>query len=153
MDIGIGDNARKEISDGLARVLADSFLLYAKTHSYHWNVTGPQFSSLHALFEEQYNEVWTAVDEIAERIRILGYPAPASYGAMAALATVEESETLPDAKGMLTDLVAANEAVMKTIRKVLPTVEEGGDEATLDLMVGRLTAHEKAAWMLRSHLE
>ncbi|MEO1192190.1 MAG: Dps family protein [Pseudomonadota bacterium] len=152
IDIGIGDNARKEISDALAKVLADSYLLYLKTHGYHWNVKGPSFQQLHALFEEQYREIWDAVDEIAERIRALDHEAPASYAAFAKLASVQESETLPDAEGMVADLVKANEAVLKTVRAAMPAAQDGGDEATFDLMVQRLSAHEKAAWMLRSHL-
>lgn len=153
MNIGIGDNARKEISDGLARVLADSYLLYMKTHGYHWNVKGPHFQQLHALFQEQYDETWAAVDDIAERIRALGHDAPGSYAAIAKLASVEEREDVPNASGMLQDLINGNEAVLKTIRAAMPSMEEGGDEASFDLMVQRLTAHEKAAWMLRSHLE
>lgn len=153
MDIGIGDNARKEISDGLARVLADSYLLYMKTHGYHWNVKGPHFQQLHALFQEQYDEVWAAIDDIAERIRALGHDAPGSYAAIAKLASVEEREDVPNATGMLQDLIKGNEAVLKTVRAAMPAMEEGGDEASFDLMVERLTAHEKAAWMLRSHLE
>lgn len=153
MNIGIGDNARKEISDGLAKVLADSYLLYMKTHGYHWNVKGPHFQQLHALFQEQYDETWAAVDDIAERIRALGHDAPGSYAAIAKLASVEEREDVPNASGMLQDLINGNEAVLKTIRAAMPSMEEGGDEASFDLMVQRLTAHEKAAWMLRSHLE
>ncbi len=153
IDIGIGDNARKEISDGLAKVLADTYLLYLKTHGYHWNVKGPHFQQLHALFEEQYREMWDAVDEIAERIRALGHDAPGSYRAMAKLASVEEREDAPKANEMLADLVKGNEAVLKTVRAVMPAMEGGGDEASFDLMVERLSAHEKAAWMLRSHLE
>ncbi len=152
MDIGIGNNARREISDGLARVLADSFLLYAKTHSYHWNVKGPNFRSLHLLFEEQYNEIWSAIDDIAERIRALGFDAPGSYAAMAKLATIEEHDEVPDAKEMVEDLVRGNEALMKTIRAAMPAMQEASDEASFDLMVQRLSAHEKGAWMLRSHL-
>ncbi|MEQ8652326.1 MAG: Dps family protein [Kiloniellales bacterium] len=153
MNIGIGDNARKEICDGLAGVLADSYLLYMKTHGYHWNVKGPHFQHLHALFQEQYNEIWAAVDDIAERIRALGHDAPGSYAAIAKLASVEEREDVPNASDMLQDLIKGNEAVLKTIRAAMPSMEEGGDEASFDLMVQRLTAHEKAAWMLRSHLE
>ncbi|GAB5470176.1 MAG: Dps family protein [Rhodospirillales bacterium] len=152
IDIGIGDNARKEIGDGLAKVLADTYFLYLKTHGYHWNVKGPHFGQLHGLFEEQYRELWDAVDEIAERIRALGHDAPGSYAALAKLASVEESESVPDASGMLADLVKGNEAVLKTVRAMMPSAQEGGDEATFDLMVERLSAHEKAAWMLRSHL-
>jgi len=153
IDIGIGDNARKEISDGLAKVLADTYLLYLKTHGYHWNVRGPHFQQLHALFEEQYREMWDAVDEIAERIRALGHDAPGSYQSMAKLASVEEREDVPKAGEMLADLVKGNEAVLKTVRAVMPSAQDGGDEASFDLMVERLSAHEKAAWMLRSHLE
>ncbi len=153
MDIGIGDNARKEISDQLAKVLADSYLLYLKTHGYHWNVKGPHFAQLHELFGEQYNDIWTAIDEIAERIRALGHDAPGSYAAMAKLATVEEREDVPNASGMLQDLVKGNEALLRTLRSAMPSMQDGGDEASFDLMVERLSAHEKASWMLRSHLE
>ncbi len=153
MNIGIGDNARKEISHALAKVLADSYLLYLKTHGYHWNVKGPHFQQLHALFQEQYDEVWAAVDDIAERMRALGHDAPGSYAAIAKLASVEEREDVPNATGMLQDLIKANEIVLHTIRAAMPAMQDGGDEASFDLMVQRLTAHEKAAWMLRSHLE
>lgn len=152
IDIGIGDNARKDISDGLARVLADTYLLYLKTHGYHWNVRGPSFTQLHGLFEEQYREMWAAVDEIAERIRTLGQDAPSSYAGFTRLASIEEADGVPEARQMVADLVKGHEAVVKTIRKMLPKAQEAGDEASVDLLVGRLGAHEKTAWMLRSHL-
>lgn len=153
IDIGIGDNARKDISEGLAKVLADTYLLYLKTHGYHWNVRGPRFQVLHTLFEEQYREMWEAVDEIAERIRTLGFDAPTSYGTFTKLGTIEERDAVPPAEEMIADLVKGNEAVVKTLRASLPPAQDAGDEATVDLLIGRLAAHEKAAWMLRSHLE
>jgi len=152
IDIGIGDNARKEICEGLSKVLADTYLLYLKTHGFHWNVTGPRFQQLHTLFEEQYREMWAAIDDIAERIRTLGFHAPASYGAFTKLASIEEQDESPEAEQMLADLVKGNEAVLKTLRAALPAAQDAGDEATVDLLVGRLSVHEKAAWMLRSHL-
>jgi starvation-inducible DNA-binding protein len=150
VDIGIGEESRKEIADGLSRVLADTYSLYLKTHYFHWNVTGPQFNSLHLMFEQQYTELATAVDDIAERIRALGVFAPGSYGAFAELSSIPETREVPSAEEMVRLLVEGNEAVAKTARSVFPAAERGNDESTADLLTGRLRVHEKTAWMLRS---
>lgn len=153
IDIGIDEAARQEIAQGLARVLADTYTLYLKTHNFHWNVTGPMFNSLHQMFEQHYNEMWTAVDEIAERIRTLGAPAPGSYRDFAALTSIEEAEGVPPAQEMIRQLVEGHETVARTARELFPKVEAEHDEATADLLTQRLQVHEKTAWMLRSLLQ
>lgn len=150
IDIGIADQDRKAIADGLSRLLADSYTLYLKTHNYHWNVTGPMFNTLHLMFEQQYTELAMAVDLIAERIRALGYPAPGSYKAYAALTSIEEETGTPDAEEMIRQLVKGQEAVARTARAVFPTAEAANDEPTADLLTQRMQIHEKNAWMLRS---
>lgn len=152
MDIntGIPEEERKNVAEGLSRLLADSYTLYLKTHNFHWNVTGPMFQSLHAMFEVHYTELATAVDEIAERIRALGKPAPGSYAAFARLSSIQESEDVPQAEEMVRQLVEAHEAVAKTARGVLPIADAGNDEVTMGLLADRLAVHEKTAWMLRS---
>jgi starvation-inducible DNA-binding protein len=152
IDIGISEKDRIEIAGGLSRVLADSYTLYLKTHVYHWNVTGPQFHSLHLMFETQYNELALAVDLIAERIRALGQFAPGSYGAFARLSAVNETEQVPTAKEMIADLVSGHQTVAKTARSVFRIAEGAADQATMDLLTQRLQLHEKTAWMLRSLL-
>lgn len=152
VNIGISDDARREVAGGLSRVLADTYTLYLKTHNYHWNVVGPMFHSLHAMFEVQYNELALAVDEIAERIRALGELAPATYREFAQLASVSEDEDRPDASEMIRRLVAAHEVTARTLRQVLPVTEAAGDQVSTDLCVRRLDVHEKTAWMLRSLL-
>lgn len=153
IDIGISDEDRRAIAEGLSRLLADSYTLYLKTHNYHWNVVGPMFNTLHLMFETHYNELALAVDEIAERIRSLGEPAPATYREFAALSTIGEDEDRPDATEMIARLVKGHEAVAKTARSIYPTVEHAADEPTADLLTQRLQVHEKTAWMLRSMLE
>ncbi len=155
MDINIGIPAkdREAIALGLSRLLADSYTTYLKTHNFHWNVTGPMFSTLHTLFETQYGELAVAVDEIAERIRALGVKAPGSYKAYAELSSIEEETGFPDAKTMLKQLVEAQESVARTAREVMPVAEAAGDEPTADLLTQRMQLHEKNAWMLRSLLE
>ncbi len=153
MNIGIKEESRKEIADGIARVLADSYTLYLKTHNYHWNVTGPMFQTLHLMFEEQYQDLALAVDDIAERIRSLGEPAPGTYGAFSKLTTIKEDETIPSAREMIANLVEANETLIRTAREVVPKAADAGDEATVDLLTGRMQQHEKTTWMLRSLLE
>ncbi|HET8728130.1 MAG TPA: Dps family protein [Alphaproteobacteria bacterium] len=153
IDIGISEGDRKAIADGLSRLLADTYTLYLKTHNYHWNVTGPMFNTLHTMFEEQYTELAAAVDEIAERIRALGFPAPGSYAAYARLSSIKEEEGLPDAKEMIRNLVSGQEAVVRTAREVFPAAEKANDEPTADLLTQRMQIHEKTAWMLRSILE
>jgi starvation-inducible DNA-binding protein len=152
IDIGIGEADRQEIAEGLSRLLADTYTLYLKTHNYHWNVTGPMFQTLHLMFETQYNELALAVDLIAERIRALGAPAPASYREFLGLSSVPEEEDRPDATEMIRRLVAGQETVARTARSVFPIVEQAHDEATADLLTQRLQLHEKTAWMLRSLL-
>lgn len=153
LNTGIPAEDRKVIAEGLSKVLADSYTLYLKTHNFHWNVSGPQFAALHNLFEEQYQELASAVDEIAERIRALGHTAPGSYKAFSKLTSIEEAEDVPDSKTMLKQLAEDNETAARTARSVFPATESGNDEATADLLTQRLAAHEKAAWMLRAHLE
>ncbi len=153
MDIGIDDRQRQAISEGLSRLLADTYTLYLKTHNYHWNVKGPMFNTLHLMFETQYTELALAVDLIAERIRALGYPAPGSYAQYARLSSIQESETVPAATAMIADLVKGQEAVIRTARSVLPTAEQAIDGPTADLLTQRIQTHEKTAWMLRSMLE
>ena len=153
IDIGINAKDRKAIADGLSRLLADTYTLYLKTHNYHWNVTGPMFNTLHLMFEQQYNELALAVDQIAERIRSLGYPAPGSYADYAKLTSIKESKGVPSAETMIADLVKGQEAVVKTARKVFPSADKANDEPTADLLTQRMDIHEKTAWMLRSMLE
>jgi len=150
IDIGIAEQDRKAIAEGLSRLLADSYTLYLKTHNYHWNVTGPMFNTLHLMFEQQYTELAMAVDLIAERIRALGYPAPGSYEAYAALTSIQEETGTPDAEEMIRQLVKGQEAVVRTARAVFPTAEAANDEPTADLLTQRMQIHEKNAWMLRS---
>ena len=153
IDIGIKDKDRKAIAEGLGKLLADSYTLYLKTHNFHWNVTGPMFNSLHTMFETQYNELWLATDEIAERIRALGHFAPGGYGAFGKLTSIKEApEQPPEALEMVKQLAEGNEAVARTARKIFSTVEDAGDEVSVDLLVGRMQYHEKTAWMLRSIL-
>ena len=150
IDIGIDDRSRKEIAGGLSRLLADTYTLYLKTHNFHWNVTGPMFNTLHLMFEQQYTELATAVDEIAERIRALGEPAPGSYSHYADLSSIREETGVPSAEDMIRQLVADQEAVVRTARSVFPAAEAASDEPTADLLTQRMQVHEKTAWMLRS---
>ncbi len=152
IDIGISEDQRKQITAGLARLLADSYTLYLKTHNYHWNVEGPMFTTLHLMFEEQYTELALAVDQIAERIRALGEPAPGSYREFAELSSIDEDDDQPDAEEMIRRLVAGQEAVVRTARSVFPAVERVSDEPSADLLTQRMQVHEKTAWMLRSML-
>jgi starvation-inducible DNA-binding protein len=141
---------RKALAEGLGRLQADTFALYLKTHNYHWNVTGPMFRSLHLMFEEQYTELWTAGDEIAERIRSLGHTAPGTLAEFSRLATVPEEEAIPEAMDMVTRLAEGNEIVARTAREVVGIAERAGDVATADLGTRRVDVHEKSAWMLRA---
>ncbi|MYA14721.1 MAG: DNA starvation/stationary phase protection protein [Acidimicrobiaceae bacterium] len=152
IDIGIDEADRIAIAEGLSRLLADSYTLYLKTHNYHWNVVGPMFNTLHLMFEEQYTELALAVDQIAERIRALGEPAPGSYREFASLSSVSEEDDQPDANEMIRRLVAGQEAVVRTARSVFAATEQAGDEASADLLTQRMQVHEKTAWMLRSLL-
>lgn len=153
IDIGIPERDRQKIADGLARLLADTYGLYLKTHSFHWNVEGPMFNTLHLMFMEQYTELWNALDLIAERIRSLGYPAPGTYGAFQKLSKIEDTEGVPEAMEMVRLLVRGHETVARTAREVFAAADQGGDESTADLLTQRLQIHEKTAWMLRSLLK
>ena len=156
IDIGINTSDRKKIADGLSRFLADSYTLYLKTHNFHWNVTGPMFNALHNMFEVQYTEQWNALDEIAERIRALGFNAPGSYGEFVTLSSIPEEPGLTNSADwheMVRQLVVGNEAVCRTARKVLDIADDADDAPTEDLLTQRLQTHEKYAWMLRSLLQ
>ena len=153
IDIGIGNKDRKVIADGLSRLLADTYTLYLKTHNFHWNVTGPSFNTLHLMFETQYTELALAVDLIAERIRALGVQAPGSYAQFGKLTSIKEATDAPEAMEMVRQLVADQEAVVRTARKVFPVVDKANDEASADLLTQRMQLHEKTAWMLRSLLQ
>ena len=153
MDIGISDADRKKIAEGLSGLLADSYTLYLMTHNFHWNVTGPQFNSLHNMSMAQYTEQWNALDIIAERIRALGFPAPGTYREFVKLASIKEVEGVPKANDMIRHLVAAQEATARTARKLFPVVDAANDQPTADVLTQRIDIHEKTAWMLRSLLE
>jgi starvation-inducible DNA-binding protein len=153
INIGIGAGERAKIVEGLSALLADSYTLYLMTHNFHWNVTGPQFNSLHLMFMGQYTEQWNALDIIAERIRALGHPAPGTYKEFVKLASIKEIDGVPKADDMVRHLVAAQEATARTARKLFPLLEAANDQPTTDLITQRLEVHEKTAWMLRSTLE
>ena len=153
IDIGISADDRQKIVQGLSALLADSYTLYLMTHNFHWNVTGPQFNSLHQMFMAQYTEPWNAIDIIAERIRALGHAAPGTYKEFVKLASIKEVEGVPNANDMVRHLVAAQEATARTARKLYPVVEAANDQPTADVLTQRLEVHEKTAWMLRSLLE
>ena len=153
MDTGISAKDRAAIAKGLSRLLADTYVVYLKTHNFHWNVEGPMFQTLHLMFMDQYTEAWNAIDPIAERIRALGHYAPGSYGQYMKLATVKEAAGVPKAEKMVAELIAGQEAVARTARSVLPLAESANDQPTLDLLTQRLNIHEKNAWMLRSLLK
>ncbi len=153
IDIGISDKNRKGISDGLSRLVADTFTLYLKTHHFHWNVTGPMFQTLHIMFEGQYNELWLAVDPIAERIRALGHFAPGTYTEFTALTSISEEKGLPKSEDMIRALVKGHETCARTAREVFKAAEGGNDQPTMDLLTQRMDIHEKTSWMLRSLLE
>lgn len=153
IDIGIPENQRIHIAEGLSRLLADTYTLYLKTHNFHWNVTGPMFTTLHTMFEIQYTEMATAVDIIAERIRALGVFAPGSYKQFSNLSSIKEETGNPTAVEMIKQLVKGQEAVTRTARSIFPLVDKASDEPTADLLTQRMQIHEKNAWMLRSLLE
>lgn len=156
VDIGIDEADRAQIAEGLSQFLSDSFTLYLKTHNFHWNVTGQMFNALHVMFEGQYTEEWNALDEIAERIRALGFNAPGSYAEFIRLSSIKEEPGLTEAadwREMVRQLVVGNEAVCRTARRVLKGADKAGDDPTVDLLTQRLQTHEKNAWMLRSLLQ
>jgi starvation-inducible DNA-binding protein len=150
INIGIDEKNRKKIAQGLSKLLADSYTLYLMTHNFHWNVTGPQFNGLHNMFMDQYTEQWTALDQIAERIRALGFPAPGTYKEFSKLSSIEEIEGVPSATEMLAYLVNAQEATARTARSLFELVNEANDQPSADILTQRLNIHEKTAWMLRS---
>jgi starvation-inducible DNA-binding protein len=153
ISIGIAKKDREQIGKQLSKLLADTYSLYLKTHSFHWNITGPQFNSLHTMFETQYNELWLAADEIAERIRTLDVFAPGSYSQFGKLTSIKEEAGVPDWKDMVGQLVEGHEIAAHTAREVIKAADAAGDEGTADIVTGRLKEHEKTAWMLRSLLK
>lgn len=150
IDIGIQEQDRAKVAEGLKHLLADSYTLYLQTHNFHWNVTGPQFSELHLMFEGHYTELATAVDEIAERIRTLDVPAPGTYAEFSKLSRIQEVEGVPLAKEMVDFLTGGHECVVKTCRDVLKIAQQANDESTAALVSDRMRVHEKTAWMLRA---
>jgi starvation-inducible DNA-binding protein len=152
IDIGIGEGDRKSIAEKLTSLLADNYTLYLKTHNFHWNITGPMFNSLHAMFETQYNELWLANDEIAERIRALGVYAPGSGAQFAKLSSIKEETGVPEWQDMVRQLVDGHETAARTAREVFSVADDANDQPTADLATQRMQAHEKTAWMLRSLL-
>jgi starvation-inducible DNA-binding protein len=152
IDIGINEQDRTAVAEGLKKLLADSYTLYLQTHNFHWNVTGPLFRELHLMFEEHYTELATAVDVIAERIRTLGVPAPGTYKAFAGLSSIEEVDGVPEAEKMVEILTQGHEQVVRTARLVLKTAQDAADESTVSLVSDRMRIHEKTAWMLRATL-
>jgi starvation-inducible DNA-binding protein len=153
INVGIDEKDRKEIAEGLSRLLADTYSLYLKTHNFHWNVKGPMFQTLHLMFEAQYNELALAVDLVAERIRALGFPAPGTYSEYAKLSSIPETAGVPKAEDMIKLLVEGQESVVRTARSIFPLLDAVHDEPTADLLTQRMQVHEKTAWMLRSLLE
>ena len=153
IDIGISEKDRKEVAVGLSSLLADTYTLYFKTHSFHWNVEGPMFQTLHVMFMGQYTEMWNALDVIAERIRSLGHYAPATYSEMAKLTSIKESKSVLKANKMIEEAIQGHETVIKTIRKIFESAEKAKDQTTMDVLTQRLDIHEKTAWMLRSLLK
>lgn len=154
INIGMSEKDRAAIAAGLSKLLADTYTLYLTTHNFHWNVTGPMFNTLHAMFMAQYTELWNAVDPIAERIRSLGHPAPGSYGQFGKLSSISDAPAKPPkALEMVRVLVDGHEAVARTARSVFPLAAKADDQPTADLLTQRLDVHEKTAWMLRSLLE
>ena len=153
MDTGISTKDRAAIAKGLSRLLADTYVVYLKTHNFHWNVEGPMFQTLHQMFMEQYTETWNAIDLVAERIRSLGHYAPGTYREYLELARVKETPGQPRAEQMVRLLIEGQEAIVRTAREVLPIAEKADDQPTLDLLTQRMQVHEKNAWMLRSLLK
>ncbi len=153
MDTGISAEQRRAIAQGLSKLLADTYVVYLKTHNFHWNVEGPMFQTLHQMFMEQYTETWNAIDLIAERIRSLGEYAPGTYREYSKLTRIKETDGVPKAEQMVQLLIEGQEAIVRTARDLLPIADEAGDEPTLDLLTQRMQVHEKTAWMLRSLLK
>lgn len=153
IDIGISEKDRKDVANGLSKLLADTYTLYLKTHNFHWNVEGPMFQTLHVMFMGQYTEMWTALDLVAERIRALGHYAPGTYSEFVKLSSIKESKAVPKALKMVEELIQGHEAVIKTSRSVFQAAEAAKDQTTMDVLTQRLDIHEKTAWMLRSLLK
>jgi starvation-inducible DNA-binding protein len=153
INIGIDSKNREQIVAALSKVQADTYTLYLKTHNFHWNVTGPMFQTLHLMFEQQYNELWLAVDALAERIRALGFPAPGTYRQFAALSSIKDEEGVPRAEDMIRRLVEGHETAARTARNAFKLAGEVNDQPTCDLLTQRMQIHEKTAWMLRSLVE
>lgn len=141
------------LAEGLSRVLADTYSIYLKTQNFHWNVKGPLFHTLHAMFEEQYTELAMAIDEIAERIRAIGFPAPGSFTEFSRLSRISEANDLPSADKMISILIADQATIVQTAKDVFPLAQQANDEPTTDLLIRRIQIHEKTAWMLRSLTE
>lgn len=144
--------SNKTVAESLKVVLANSYALYVKTQNFHWNVEGPNFQSLHTLFEEQYTELAAAVDEIAERIRALGEKAPGAFSIYSDLASIPEANENADANSMLKTLADDQQSMVKTLNAAIKIANEANDEATMDLMINRIAIHEKNAWMLKSSI-
>jgi starvation-inducible DNA-binding protein len=153
INIGLSEQNRIAIAQGVSELLADTYTLYLKTHNFHWNIVGPKFHDLHVMFEGQYTELATAVDDVAERIRTLGLPAPGTYKQFAELSSIKETEGVPSAEDMVKILTMDNETVVRTARRILPLAQDANDESTASLISDRMVIHEKTAWMLRSLLE
>jgi starvation-inducible DNA-binding protein len=155
LNVGLSEAKRKKVADGLITLLANNYVLYLKTHNFHWNVVGPMFQPLHSVFEAQYIDLWNAGDTIAERVRALGFPVPASYADFAKLSKIKEAVgTRPiKAKDMISQLVHDQEVMVRLARELLPETEEADDQVSVDLLSDRMEVHEKNAWMLRSFLE
>lgn len=143
---------RKAVAEGLAKLLADTYAVYLKTHGYHWNVRGPEFFGYHNLLEQQYRDIWAALDEIAERIRALGVLAPQSFSGFGNLTSIKDGDPEKEAGPMLKELLADHDTLIATARAAFEVADAAGDEASADLLTQRLAAHEKFAWMLRSTL-
>ncbi len=154
VNIGFDESTRKSVASALNNTLADTYQLYMKTHAYHWNVTGPQFHSLHVMFEAQYREMWAALDEIAERVRALGVFAPSSGKALSDLTVIDNADaTPPSATVMIERLLEGHETLVRRAREGIGTAEEAGDAASADLLTARIQIHEKTAWMLRAMVQ
>jgi len=153
INIGISDKDREQIAKQLMRLQADTYTLYLQTHNFHWNVSGELFRELHLMFEEQYNELALAVDEIAERIRTLGFHAPGTYQSFASLSAIDEVEGVPEAKQMISILNRSHETIVNTCRQTLIVAQQAHDESSIALISDRMRVHEKTAWMLRTLLD
>lgn len=152
MNTGLSEKSRKTISDGLSKILADTYTLELKTHNFHWNVTGPNFPQYHKMFDDQYSELNEAIDGLAERIRALGFFAPGSYSQFAKLTSIKEAKEIPSAEEMIKTLLGDHEQMARNISDLISLASSNNDHDTADLLTQRLHEHEKTAWMLRSTL-